>query len=160
MNSLNFNQFKRLLLEKSTDASALPSALSSVAVLTIFQWLMMSEEGPVFTPEFTVSFVMIFIAEFIFTFKALDSGKAFLSRQHFSAMQGMARIMFGISISTQAIFSYWQGDMNVDLNRVFFDTVYLSYLSLVTAKIVLRFMVPPFSKFLSRSFLWELQNEI
>ena len=158
LNSLNFNQFKRLFSEKVKDASGLPSAGSSVIVLTMFQLLMYGEDS-LWTPEFMTSFAMIFMAEFVFTFKTLNSGRAFLSRQHFSAMQSMARIMFGISIGTQAIFSYWQGDMNINLNRVFFDIVYTSYLSLVTAKTVLQFMVPPFSKFLSRNSLQMLQNE-
>ena len=151
---LHPRRLQNLLWEKITDINAGPAALASVIILASVQAYNQGIESLWNSSEFHFSFFFTAVVEFVLVFKSVKSGKAFFSDVHFKAMQDLSRTLFGISLSTQVIRSLREhGDLReIDWDRIFFEAgLFIPFISLTTTKLVINFMVNPFSGFLARS---------
>ncbi len=151
---LDPKRLKKLLWEKMTDINAGPAALASVTILAGVQAHRQGIDSLWNNPEFHFSFFFTAIVEFVMIFKSIQSGKAFFSNAHLKAMQGLTKTLFGTSLSTQFFFSLTEhGNLKeIDWNRAFFEAgLFGPFVSLTTTKLVINFMVDPFSGFLAHA---------
>ena len=143
---------------KELDITALPTATASLVTFYLIERLdkcddiMTLECHTQWDEEFVLLLSITFVTEFVFVFRSLNSGKRWFSNEHFQAMQGIARTVFGISIGTQAALDWINDEDSIDINYrlAFFQVVFGSLISLSTTKFVLLKMIDPFSDWLQR----------
>ena len=145
---IHSRQFLKNLRDKALDINALPSAIASLITFAGIECFRDCDK--IWNEDFLLLFTITFIVEFVFVFKAINSGKSFISPQHVEAMQSIARTVFGISLSTQAVFSLMY-DRPINSNLVFFEGVFGPIISLTATKLVHLYMVNPFSGLLKKS---------
>ena len=128
---------------KMKDVNALPTAVASVLILG---WLQVREEGmaSLTDPEFMLTALIVTAIELVFVFKALDSGRYFLSAKHRNAMKEVSQIVFKVALAMQILYSQMQDEVKFRLERTFFEAAYDPLVGLTTTKIVLSYLANPF----------------
>ena len=153
---LGSQQILAKVKETLFDINALPAAMASLVALYAIERFEKCDEiwdiqacHEMWDQEFTLLFVTTFIAEFIFVFKSLGKW-TFFSMEHIKVMQNVARTIFGISLSTQAILNVINDENFNDINYrlASFEVAFSALISLTTTKLVLLYMVDPFSNWL------------
>ncbi len=155
---LSTQQILAEVKEKIFDIKALPAAMASlVALYTIERFQRCDEMWDIrechemWDQEFVLLFTTTFISEFVFVFKSLGKWN-FFSMEHIKVMQSTARIVFGISLSTQVILNIINNKDFNDINYrlAFFEVTFSSLISLTTTRVALLYMVDPFSNWLEK----------
>ncbi len=145
--------------DKLLDLNAAPTAISSVLILAGLQAYQHGATSLFTSPDFHLTALIVSVIEFVFIFKAIQSGSSFFSERHLEAMGGVSRTIFGLTFGTQTLYSLTQ-KRPFDVDRLFYEATYDPLVGFTTAKIVLLYLSPPFSKFLRNRFMLNPETSI
>ena len=148
---LSFDNIKWHIKDKVLDINAAPTSLSSIFILAGIQAHQHGFTSLVTSPDFHLTLLIVAVIEFVFIFKATHSGERFFSQIHLEKMGEVSRAVFGLTFGTQALYSLTQ-KQSFDVDRLFYEATYDPLVGFTTAKIVLLYLAPPFTKYLGGHF--------